>query len=61
MTGTRGDRVRLVATADEDTRLRPGEKGTVRFVDDRGTVLVRWDKGSQLGLIPGMDEWQVLP
>jgi hypothetical protein len=61
MTGTRGDRVRLVATAEQNTRLRPGEEGTVRFVDDRGTVHLRWDNGSQLGLIPGVDEWQVLP
>ncbi len=47
----RGDRVRLIACTDEDTRLRPGELGTVAFVDDLGTVHVAWDSGVRLGMI----------
>jgi hypothetical protein len=55
-----GDRVRLVSTADLHSRLQPGAVGTVSIVDDRGTVHVRWDEGSTLGLIPGLDRWEVI-
>lgn len=54
-THARGDRVALVTlvrTANELTRLRPGARGTVMFVDDVGTVHVRWDDGSRLGVVP---------
>lgn len=47
-----GDRVRLVAIDDPYTRLRPGDVGTVRRVDDAGTVHVTWDSGSTLGIVP---------
>ena len=29
--------------------------GTVRSVDDTGTVFVRWDNGSGLGVVYGVD------
>lgn len=45
-----GDRVELIATADEHTRLTPGECGTVMAVDSLCTVHVRWDSGSTLGM-----------
>ena len=38
-----GKRVELIHCADRYTRLKPGSVGTVRFVDDRGTVHVDWD------------------
>jgi hypothetical protein len=46
----RGDRVALVYTSDEHTKLQPGDLGTVTVVDDLGTVGVRWDNGSRLGI-----------
>lgn len=55
-----GKRVRLVSCTDEYTLLRAGDEGTVSFVDDTGTVFVRWDSGSNLGLIPGVDQWKVI-
>lgn len=55
-----GQRVRLIGTSDPYTRLRPGEEGTVAFIDDAGTVHINWDSGSQLGLIPGEDDWETL-
>lgn len=53
----RGDRVVLDWTDDELTCLRAGDRGTVTFVDALGTVHVRWDSGSRLGLVPGFDRW----
>lgn len=55
-----GKRVRLVHTSDPYTRLRPGTEGTVTFVDDLGTVSVKWDDGSTLGMIRGEDSFTVL-
>ena len=56
----RGQRVRLVSTSDPYTRLKYGEEGTVTLVDDMGTVHVKWDSGSSLGLIEGEDRWEVV-
>lgn len=56
-----GRRVRLIRTSDPYTRLTSGTEGTVDFVDDTGTVFVRWDDGSRLGLISGEDAFEVLP
>jgi Domain of unknown function (DUF4314) len=46
-----GDRVELVATTDEFTALVPGDRGTVTRTDSLGTIHVRWDSGSRLGII----------
>jgi hypothetical protein len=53
----KGDRVRLVQLLDSWSKLKPGDEGTVAFVDDLGTVHVDWDNGSNLGLVPGEDQW----
>lgn len=37
------------------TDLVPGCKGTVTVVDDAGTIHVRWDIGSSLGVVFGED------
>jgi hypothetical protein len=52
-----GERVELVRCTDEFTRVEPGDRGTVQFVDSLGTVHVKWDSGRFLGLIPGEDQW----
>ena len=51
-----GCRVELIAMNDPYSKLRPGDRGTVRHVDDIGTVFVRWDCGSGLGVAYGEDE-----
>lgn len=55
-----GDRIRLVYTSDPYTNLKPGDEGSVAFVDDVGTVHVNWDNDSRLGLIPGEDQWETI-
>jgi Domain of unknown function (DUF4314) len=50
----RGDRIALVRTDDPDTRLRPGDQGTVTRWDPRhGELDVKWDSGSTLSMLPG--------
>lgn len=51
-------RVRLISTDDPWTRLQPGTLGKVICTDDIGTVHVKWDDGSTLGLVPGHDSWE---
>ena len=51
-----GARVELAKMNDPyRTDLVPGCKGTVRFVDDMGTIHVSWDIGSSLGVVYGED------
>ena len=45
-----GCRVELVCMNDPYTRLKPGDQGEVAFVDDIGTIHVRWDNGSSHGV-----------
>ncbi len=50
-----GTRVELIHMDDPYSRLKPGDKGTVRSVDDTATVFVDWDCGSGLGVVYGVD------
>jgi hypothetical protein len=54
---TIGDRIQLQFTDDPYTDLVAGDLGTVNHIDDMGTVFAKWDNGSSLGLVPGIDEW----
>lgn len=54
-----GTRIRLLKM--DDIQAPPaGTEGTVTFVDDAGTIHMRWNTGSSLGLISGEDEFEVL-
>ena len=50
-----GTRVRLIEMNDPYTRMVPGMQGTVFGVDDMGQIMVRWNNGSMLSMIPGVD------
>jgi len=51
-----GCRVELLSMDDPHTKLKPGDQGTVEFIDDTGTVFVNWDCGSSLGIVYGVDK-----
>ncbi len=53
-------RIELISTSDPYTELKPGDLGTVDFVDDMGTIHITWDNGSQLGLVPGEDQYKIV-
>lgn len=56
-----GARVELTHMDDPyNTKLVPGCKGTVRYVDDIGTIHVSWDCGSSLGIVYGEDSCRVI-
>lgn len=50
-----GTRVELIKMEDE--KAPPiGTKGTVRGVDDTGSIMVAWDNGSSLNVVYGADK-----
>lgn len=60
-TYTEGSRVELLHMDDPyETKLVPGCRGTVKAVDDTGTIHVRWDCGSSLGVVYGEDSCRKL-
>ena len=55
-----GTRIELDFMGDDPRPIAPGTKGTVRIVDDMGTVHCDFDNGRRLGLIPGEDSFTLL-
>ena len=55
-----GTRVMLNNMNDPYSPVESGTSGTVRYVDDAGTLAVTWDNGRSLSLIPGEDSFRKL-
>ena len=55
----RGTRVELLAM--DDPQAPPTEtRGEVLGVDDAGQILVHWQTGSSLNLLPGIDSFRIV-
>ena len=53
-----GTKVELLGM--DDPQAPPmGTRGEVMGVDDAGQLLVRWETGSSLSLIPGVDSFRI--
>ena len=55
-----GTRIMLDQMGDDPRPIPPGTKGTVRVVDDMGTVHCSFDNGRSMGLIFWEDSFHVL-
>ena len=54
-----GTKVELLSM--DDPQAPPtGTMGEVMGVDDAGQILVRWETGSSLSLIPGVDSFHIV-
>ena len=51
-----GARVELTRPMDDPQAPPIGTRGTVRGVDDSGSVMVAWDGGGSLHVLYGVDE-----
>ena len=54
----RGTRVELLGM-DDPQAPQTGTMGEILGVDDAGQLLVRWETGSSLSLIPGVDSFRI--
>ena len=56
----KGTRIRLNSMSDPYAPVEPGTEGSVEMVDDAGQLLMKWDNGRTLALIPGEDSFRKL-
>lgn len=55
-----GTRLVLLQMGDDPRPVEPNTRGTVRAVDDMGTLHCDFDNGRQLGVVPGEDSFRRL-
>lgn len=55
-----GKQVKLIRMEDPYTKLKTGDIGTIRGEDAIGNILVDWESGSKLSLIPNVDEYEII-
>lgn len=55
-----GTRLRCERMEDPWSPVKPGTTGTVEFIDDIGTIHMKWDNGRTLGLVYGEDKFTVI-
>lgn len=56
----KGTRIMLLQMGDDPNPVASGTRGTVDFVDDIGTVFVKFDNGRGIGLAYGEDSYRKL-
>lgn len=56
-----GTRIMVDSMGYDPRPIEPGTMGTVRLVDDMGTIHCDFDNGRRLGLIPGEDSFHREP
>ena len=55
-----GTRICCDCMPDDPRPIEPGTTGTIIGVDDIGSIMVRWDNGSSLSLIPNVDSFHII-
>lgn len=55
-----GKRLEVVNMPEDPDPIKPGEQGICEDVDGAGQLMVKWDNGRNLSLIPGVDEFKVV-
>jgi hypothetical protein len=55
-----GKRIRLLSMAADPHPVPSGTEGECWDVDDMGQLLMNWDNGSTLNVIPGVDSFEVI-
>jgi len=57
--GIVGKRVKLIEMREDPSPIAPGTMGTIAHVGG-GVINVNWDNGRKLGLVEGVDEYEII-
>ena len=55
-----GKRIKLISMNDEKHPVESGTMGTI-YHYGFGVINVNWDNGRSLGVVEGLDEYEILP
>ena len=55
-----GTKVRMLHMTDPFEPIAAGTVGTVAYVDDAGSVHMKWENGRTLAFIPGEDSVEII-
>lgn len=55
-----GTRIQIDSMGNDPRPIESGTMGTVRCVDDMGTIHCNFDNGRRMGIIPGEDFFHVV-
>ena len=53
-----GKRIKMILMDDIEP-IEPGAMGTIVKVDGIGQIIVKWDSGRNLSVIPGEDQFEI--
>lgn len=53
-------RIRLIHMPGDPDPIPNGTEGTVEMVDGAGQLIINWDNGRNLSLIPGIDQFEII-
>ena len=56
-----GKRIRLIHMPDDPKPIEPGTIGKCMKIDCAGNLIMIWENLRCLSLIPGVDEYEILP
>ena len=56
----KGTRIIMVEMDDIYNPIQQGEVGTVVGVDDIGQIMMKWDNGSRLSIVPDVDKFEII-
>ena len=55
-----GTRIELISLCNDEPGMPKGLRGTVVGVDDQPALLMHWDNGRSLSILPGEDRFRKL-
>lgn len=55
-----GKRIKLISMRNDPLPVPAGSVGTCIGVDDIGSLLMNWDNGRRLSLIPCVDKFEIV-
>ena len=55
----KGTKLQMITMGNEKYPVPPGTVGEVTYIDDIGSIHMKWENGSSLAIIPKVDSFRV--